>query len=155
MQNLPGLPPQSQNLLHTVSEAITERVLCDVQSLRSDGGAGLSDLLDDAIVESINRALSKVAQEHATAVLGAERSSRASSRAGYRSGLRTVRVGGPLGVMQLALVKSRRGLLRPDFLKDAKRFTAGVMELARAPLVARPVSARHRGGVCRGLQVTR
>ncbi len=129
MQNLPGLPLNQQTLLHSVSEAVTERVLSDVQNLRSGGGAGLSDLLDDAVLRGINQALSKVAQAHATEVLGAERSSRASSRAGYRSGLRNISIGGPLGVMKLALVKSRQGLLRPDFLKDARRFTAGIMEL--------------------------
>jgi putative transposase len=32
--------------------------------------------------------------------------------------------------MDVTLVKSRKGLLRPDFMKDAKRFTAGVRQLA-------------------------
>ena len=41
-----------------------------------------------------------------------------------------MQVGGPIGVMNVVLVKSRKGLLRPDFLKDAARFTEGVKQLA-------------------------
>jgi transposase-like protein len=117
MQNLPGISTGEQIPLHGVSDAITQRVLADVHAMRSDEGAGLAALLDQAILEGINRAFSIAAHAHATAVLGAERSVRAGSRAGYRSGTRTVKIGGPLGVMDVTLVKSRKGLLRPDFMK--------------------------------------
>lgn len=94
------------------------------QTLRAENGAGLRYRLDDAILQGLTQALSKVDQRHATAVLCA------GFRAGYRSGQRTVRISGPLGVMKVSLVISRKGLSRPVFFKDAAHFTTGVKQLA-------------------------
>lgn len=130
MSNLTAISPSEQIPFENVSQAVSVQILADFNGQRDNDGAGLSALLDAAILEGINRAFTVAAEAHASAVLGVERSVRAGSRAGYRSGTRTVRVGGPLGVMDIALVKSRKGLLRPDFMKDAGRFTAGVKQLA-------------------------
>lgn len=130
MSDVTALSPCGQIPFSDVSEAVSTRVLADFRAHRDNDGADLSALLDAAILEGINRAFTVAAEAHASAVLGVERSVRAGNRAGYRSGTRTVRVGGPLGVMDIALVKSRKGLLRPQFMKDAVRFTAGVKQLA-------------------------
>lgn len=82
MPNLPGLPIAEQTLLQNVSDAVSERIVASMQTLRAEDSAGLRDLFDDAILQGITQALSKVDQRHATAVLGAERSSRADARAG-------------------------------------------------------------------------
>ena len=82
MQNLPGLPAIEQIPPHSVSEAITEHILTDLQAMRASDGAGLSALLDEAIMEGIDRAFSIAAHAHATTVLGVERSVRAGNRSG-------------------------------------------------------------------------
>lgn len=130
MSNLPGVPSDEQTLVQNVSQAVTSHLLNDVEGLRAQDGAGLSSLLDEAIVSGVEQAFCAMAQAHATAVLGAERSARLTGRSGYRSGERTVRMGSPIGVLNIPLVKSRQGLLRPGFLHNAGRFTEGVKQLA-------------------------
>jgi putative transposase len=130
MKNVPAISPCAQMPLEAVSEAVTDRILESINTLRADDGAGLSSLLDSAILDGIDRAFSAAAHRHAVAVLGAERSERAGARAGYRSGMRSIQIAGPLGPLRVALVKSRAGLLRPDFLKDAARFSEGIKQLA-------------------------
>ena len=130
MRNVPATSPCAQTPFHAVTEAVTAQVLGEFESLRAQDGAGLSVLLDAAIREGIDQAFSAAAERHAASLLGAERSARVGSRVGFRSGTRTVRVGGPLGPINVRLVKSRGGLLRPAFLQDAARFADGVKELA-------------------------
>lgn len=130
MSNLTAISSCEQTSFQEVYEAVSAQILADFRVHREDGGESLSELLDPAILEGINRAFAVAAEAHASEILGAERSVRAGSRAGYRSGTRTIRVGGPLGDMNIALIKSRKGLLRTDFLKDAVRFTTGVKQLA-------------------------
>ncbi len=130
MTTLPLLPSCAQIPFQAVSKAVTTQILSDVDGMRADDGAELSTLLDAAILEGIDNAFSLAAERHAVKILGAERSARVGARVGFRSGTRTIRIGGPLGLMNVELVKSRKGLLRPEFLKDAARFTAGVKELA-------------------------
>lgn len=130
MSNVTTLSSCEQTSFQDVSQAVSAQILADFRTHREDDGKSLSELLDAAILEGINRAFSVAAEAHASEVLGVERSVRAGSRAGYRSGTRTIRVGGPLGDMNIALVKSRKGLLRPEFMKNAVRFTAGVKQLA-------------------------
>ena len=130
MTNLPGIPSGNQTLVQNVSEAITSHILSDAEALRAEDGAGLSALLDEAILTGVEQSFRAMAQAHATAVLGAERSARLNGRSGYRSGQRSVRIGSPIGLLTIPLVKSRQGVLRPGFLQNAGRFTEGVKQLA-------------------------
>ena len=121
-----------RSALHdVVRSGVASAVQREAEALLSEGSEGLVRLLDTAVVDGIEQALSSVAEAYATQVLGAERYSRSTSRAGARSGARTKRAVTPFGTLSLRFVKSRAGALVPPFARDVGRFCEEVAALGR------------------------
>jgi putative transposase len=141
MGNLAEVALPMQHLEQFVQTAVAKTVTDEVGGLLEPSGRALSDILDRAVVEGIERSLSGLAKQYAAQVLGAERSERAAQRQGYRSGTRYRRLVTPLGTLEVGLVKSRTKTLTPPFLAHKGRFLDGVKALGRQ-LWARGLSYR-------------
>ena len=130
MLPLPNSVTELQNVGRQIEQEVTQHVLQQADPLLADGSAAMREMLQENVLRAVQKAMNTIALNYAEEVLGAGPRQRVGARP-YRSGTRTITVGSPFGPLSIILVKTRAGVLRPQFLTGARRLTQGTAHVAR------------------------